>query len=116
MTTRVLDYNPLTGEACLFHDHQDGGFSLEHVQSRKVIDSLLDGNKEMANDTAFTKRGMKKDWWKYASIPNVIILKWKNELGVDIFNRDHRKKMFQLINSPEYKFLKTTHATHAPKD
>jgi hypothetical protein len=116
MSTRVLDYNPLTGEACLFHDNQDGSFAIENTQARSVLDALMDANKEMANDSDFTKKGIKKDWWKYATIPNVIILKWKNELGVDIFNRDDRKKMFQLLNSPEYRFLKTTNATHAPKD
>jgi hypothetical protein len=116
MVTRVLDHNPLTGETCLFHDNQDGTFAIENLQSRSLIDHLMDANKEMANNTEFTRKGIKKDWWKYATIPNVIILKWKNELGVDIFNKDHRKKMFELINSPEYKFLKTTHATHAPKN
>lgn len=116
MTTHVLDHNPLTGETCLFHDNQDGTFDIQHIQARSVIDALLDGNKEMANDTALTRRGIKQDWWKYATIPNVLIMKWKQELGVDIFNKDHRKKMFQLINSPEYKFLKTTSATHAPKN
>lgn len=115
MTTRLLDYNPLTGETVLFHDNQDGTFNLEHRQSRALVDALLDGNKEMANDSGLTRRGMKRDWWKYASIPNIIILKWKREFGVDIFNPNDRKKMFELLNSPEYRFLKTTHATHTPK-
>ncbi len=112
MTTHVLDYDPLSGEACLFHDNQDGTFAIENLQSRAVIDAMMDGNKEMANDNDFSKQGIKKDWWKYATIPNVLILKWKNELGVDIFNKDDKKKMFALLNSPEYRFLKTTSMRH----
>jgi hypothetical protein len=115
MTSRLLDYNPISGESVIFHDNHDGTFNIEHLQSRAVIDALIDANKELANDTTLTRRGMKKDWWKYATIPNIIILKWKKELGVDIFNRNDKKKMFELLNDPEYKFLKTTHATHTPK-
>lgn len=111
---RLLDYNPLTGESVIFEDNQDGTFNLHHMQARAVVDAILEGNKEMANDKELTRRGFKKDWWKYATIPNVIIMKWKQE-GVDIFNRDDRKKMFQLLNSRDYKHLKTTDAVHAPK-
>jgi hypothetical protein len=112
---RLLDYNPLTGESVVFEDNQDGTFNLHHIQARAVVDAILDGNKEMANDKELTRRGIKKDWWKYATIPNVIIMKWKKELGVDIFDQNDRKKMFALLNSNDYKFLKTTDAVHAPK-
>lgn len=114
MTTRVIDYDPLSGETVLFHDNQDGSFNIEHLQSRRVIDALMDGNKDMANDSDFTRRGIKKDWWKYATVPNIIIMKWRNELGVDFFDKNDRKKVFQLLNHPDYRHLKTTRGWHQP--
>tara|TARA_R110002020_G_scaffold33980_5_gene103173 strand:- start:1701 stop:2018 length:318 start_codon:yes stop_codon:yes gene_type:complete len=44
---------------------------------------------------------------KVASIPLIIIEKWKAEHGVDIMNKDHWPKVKQLLNDPEYRFLRT---------
>jgi len=109
---RLLDFNPLTGEACYFEQSGDGSLLIHNVQA---VTKLLERNKRLASDTARTKKGMKKDWWHYASIPNILITKWKKELGVDIFDHNHKKKVFELLNSPEYRYLKTTHAKHAPR-
>jgi hypothetical protein len=109
---RLLDFDPISHEAVTFIDNNDGTFSLRHEQP---VEAILDRNKAIANDEDFTKKGIKEDYWKYATIPNIVAYKWKKELGVDIFNRDHKKKMFQLINSPEYRYLKTTSKTHAPR-
>jgi hypothetical protein len=108
---RLLDFNPLTGEACYFESNGTE-IAVHHVQT---VDPLLERNKKLANNTDRTKKGMKKDWWHYASIPNILIIKWKNELGVDVFDHNHKKKVFELLNSPEYRYLKTTHAKHAPR-
>lgn len=105
---KELDYNPLTGERAIWES--DG------VQARIIheqdVSRIVDANKRLANNEGLSKRGIKNDMWHYASIPNVVALKWKEEHGVDIFNPDHRKKMFSLLNSPEYKYLKTTTLTH----
>jgi hypothetical protein len=42
-----------------------------------------------------------------ASIPLSIVEKWKNELGVDVFNPDHRHAVRRLLNSSEYLYLRT---------
>lgn len=109
---RLLDFNPLTGEACYFETESDGSILIHNVQT---IDHILERNKRLANDNDTTKKGIKKDWWKYASIPNAVILKWQKELGVDVFDHNHKKKVFQLLNDPEYRHLKTTYAKHAPR-
>ena len=44
---------------------------------------------------------------KVASIPLIIIEKWKAEHGVDIMNKDHWHRVKQLLNDPEYRFLRT---------
>lgn len=44
---------------------------------------------------------------KVASIPLIIVEKWKRELGIDIMNKAHMPKVKQLLNDPEYRFLRT---------
>ena len=48
-----------------------------------------------------------KSMRKVASIPLIIIEKWKRELGVDIMNKDHMPKVKQLLNDPQYRYLRT---------
>lgn len=45
---------------------------------------------------------------RVAEIPNIVAEKWMRELGVNIFNRDHAKKVQQLLNSNEYQYLRTS--------
>jgi hypothetical protein len=44
---------------------------------------------------------------KVASIPLVVIEKWKRELGVDIMNKNDWPKIKQLLNDPENRFFRT---------
>jgi len=110
MTKRLIDRDPLTGEAVYFQYHaSDDSATITHEQD---VSSLLETNIASANDVEKTMRGIKQDWWKYASIPNIVWLKWKQEKGVDIFDKNNSAKMFELLNDPEYKYLKTTGKYH----
>ena len=107
---RVLDYNPLTGESVVFnYDDATDVLTLVHEQD---VSGILDQNKALAADTDRTKKQIKDDMLHYASVPNSVILKWQLEKGVDVFNTKHRKKVFKLLNDPEYRYLKTTSITH----
>ena len=44
---------------------------------------------------------------KVASIPLVIIEKWKRELGIDIYNKNDWPKIKQLLNDSDNRFLRT---------
>lgn len=110
---RALDINPLTGETVWFEDTQDGNFSITHEQ---VVDDILERNKKLANDTDRTKHGIKEEWFHYATIPNIIQMKWSQEIGGDIMARENRKELFKRLNDPEFKYLKTTHARHTVKE
>ena len=89
-------------------------FSYDHTDDKGVIHSvqdvepLLDLNKkEQTGDSMYgTGRGP-MGMHKVASIPLVIIEKWKAELGVDVMNKDHMPKVKQLLNDPEYRYLRT---------
>lgn len=104
-----LDRNPLTGEVCYMQVEGDT-FRIINTQD---VTPIIDANKRAQNAPELTRKGIKKDMIHYASIPNTVILKWRQELGVDVFNHDHRKKVFSLLNDPEYKYLKTTTLNHA---
>jgi hypothetical protein len=107
---KLLDFNPLTGERCIFEaDAQTNTMRLTHEQD---IGDILDGNKRLANNEDLSRKGIKRDMWHYATVPNAVALKWKQEKGVDVFNPEHRKAMFKLLNDPEYRYLKTTALTH----
>ena len=80
------------------------------------VQAVLDKNKRAAADNDKTARGIKQDWWKYASIPTVVEVEWLQKYGVAIDNPEHKKKIFELLNHPDYKYLKTTTKVHTVSD
>lgn len=106
MTKRVVDYDPYTRITTTFDYTPDGMVILG--EEHQDIAPLLDFNKRLANDDSYTKQGIKDSWWHCASIPPILIAKWKYELGVDVYNKHHIKAVKKLLNQPEYKYLKTT--------
>lgn len=105
---KLMDFDPLTGESTVFESDGER-FRIAQYQD---VQPILDANKKLAANDGYSKRGIKNDMWHYATIPNVIAMKWKNEHNVDIFNNDDKERMFKLLNSPEYAYLKTTTLTH----
>lgn len=69
------------------------------------VEPLLEINKALANsgDGYSPSRELRRA----ASIPMIIIEKWKDEHGVDVFNPDHREAVRRLLNSSEYLYLRT---------
>lgn len=108
---RVLDYNPLTGETLYFDYTADDKMILTHEQD---VTNILRYTQEAQNDDDKTKRGWKKDWWKYATVPNTVIVEMKQKHGVDFFDENDSKKVFRLLDT-EYKRFKTTTKRHVPR-
>jgi hypothetical protein len=50
--------------------------------------------------------------WHYATIPAVVELEWKQKYGVTLEDPNDKKKIFQLLNHPDYRYLKVTNKTH----
>jgi hypothetical protein len=107
---QLLDYDPIRGVSC-FYEYKPATqeIVLTHEQD---VQAILDANKADANDSDKTARGIKNDWWKYASIPAIVEIEWMNKFGVDLGNPHHKRKIFELLNHPDYKYLKTTHKVH----
>lgn len=113
MSKRVLEYDPFSGITTYFEYHPEND---ETVISREQdVSFLLDMNKSMANDGDIWKQGVKNNWAHYAQIPNIVIEKWLNEHGVDAMKSENWEKygpVWKLLNSPEYRYLKTTSKMH----
>lgn len=107
---RIVDYDPITREGIkVGWDHENDRMLVEHFQDTSLI---LEDNKLAALDIDSHRKQSKNDWALHARIPNIIAMKWRQEYGVDIFNRDHSKKMMQLLEDPEWKYLKRTTYKH----
>ena len=103
---RVVDYDPHTRITTTFEMNPDGTIIVgSEVQD---LSPILEMNKALQKNEDYSKQGIKDSWWHYATIPMIVIEKWKNELGIDVFNKDHAKRVKKLLNDPEYRYLKTT--------
>lgn len=110
MSKRLVEYDPLT-KTTMYSDYNEVEDSLT-ITTEQDITSILEWNKNLQNDTEYSKKGIKGEMWHYAAIPNVIIEKWLNEEGFNIFDKNNEKALFRKLNSPEYKWLKVTEKVH----
>lgn len=105
----LLDYDPLTGESVTFDYNADGSYVIGH---HAQISHILDHNAKVLAE-ADHKKQLKESWVHYASgITNAVILHWRQKYGVDFFNEDHWPAVMKLLNSREYRGLKTTPLSH----
>lgn len=112
MSKRVLDHNPLSGETVWFeYEKHSDRMTITHSQEVTPNLALAHG---LAVHDDYSKRGMKNDMWHYAHVPNSVILEMKSKHGVDFFDKNDAKRVFQLLNT-EYKRFKTTDKHHAPR-
>lgn len=108
---RIVDYDPLSG-ATTYFDYVPETDTTQIITEFDDVAPLLELNKAMQNDDDFTKKGIKNGWWLYASIPNSLIHKWLIEDGINVYRREDEKRVFRKLNSPEYRYLKTTTKFH----
>ena len=109
MTKLLLNHDPLSRESVYFsfNDH-DNKVTITHEQD--VSEHLKLAHAD-ATDGQLTKDGMRNDMWKYAHVPNSVIVEMKIKHGVDFFDRNDASKVFDLLNT-EYSRFKTTDKVH----
>jgi len=113
MEKRLLSYDPATGlETWHSYDSQTDETIISYTADSTPI---LERNKGMAKDAEYSKQGIKQEFWHYATIPVEVKMDWLINKGVDIYNKDHSKKVSELLNDPDYRYLKTTHLHHEMK-
>jgi|TARA_R110000822_G_scaffold220439_2_gene354387 hypothetical protein len=81
------------------------------VKSEQDVQPLLELNKKELNGDSMYGGVEGNGMRKVASIPLIVIEKWKRELGVDVFNKDHMPKVKQLLNDAEWRWLRTHEST-----
>lgn len=110
---RLFDYDPVSGMTTWFEYDPITKTSILRYEQDDV-EPELDLNAAMANDTDYSKRGIKRDWWHYAHIPDSVCMKMLCEHGISVWNPEHKAAVYKFINSPEYRKLKTTELFHRP--
>lgn len=113
MAKRIVDHDPLTGITTWFD--YDPATDTSYVGRVQDAEAILEVNKALAKESSYTREGMRDAWLHYATIPLLLIEKWKAEEGIDVFNKDHARRVFQKLNAPEYRYLKTTNKVHIPR-
>ena len=86
----------------IFHWHEPTKeMAIEHIQD---IKPLIDSNKKLQQED----HHIADDFRLSARIPMTVYYEWKSKYGVDMFDPNHKEGVKKLINSPEYRYLKTT--------
>lgn len=89
----------------LYHDEAD---KKVHIRYTQDVEPLLERNKYLQNHGSKYERGKKEGMAHAASIPPVVQIEWLEKYGVNIYDRNATKKILELLNRPEYRYLKTT--------
>jgi hypothetical protein len=112
MAKLILDHNPLSGESVFFEfDNHTDEVRITHEQE---VSKFMDIAHEIAVDDNQTAEGIKNDMWRYAKVPNNVLMEMMTKHGVNVFDRNDDAKFFDLLNT-EYKRFKTTSKTHRVK-
>jgi hypothetical protein len=91
-----------TGVQTFFKDNHDGTYT---VMSTQENDPILERNKAMANhnDGYSPSRELRRA----ASIPFLLIEKWKQEEGVNVLRSDGADFLKRKLNDADYAHLRT---------
>ena len=86
----------------IFHFHEPTKeFAIEHIQD---IHPLVDSNKNLQENDHLMSDELRLS----ARIPMTVYYEWKSKFGVDVFNPNHKEGVKKLLNSADYRYLKTT--------
>lgn len=102
---RLLDYDPLTG-ITQYH-HYDELTKVSTIETIQDMEPFIEMAKDLQNDSEYSKKGMKNEWWHAATIPVLIQEQWMKE-GIDLYNKDHWPKVKAKLNSPDWRYLRTS--------
>ena len=91
---------------------EDGDGSLI-VHREADVEPLLEANKALAasGDGYSPSRELRRA----ASVPMAIVEKWMNEVGVNLFDPNDTPKVMALLDSNEYRHLRTAPGTLSRK-
>jgi hypothetical protein len=106
----VFKQDPVTQRTVTF-EAKDGLLIVKETVNPELIKKHLEMNKQEYNSVShkgYKNALRQKNMWRAASIPNIIVEKWKKEENIDIFRDEDWPKIRAKLNSEEFKFLRTS--------
>lgn len=104
-----FDYDPETGvQTCFDYDPIRDQVFLTYKQD---VTGFLDRMNAMRNDESYSAKGIKEDWWHYASVPPVVEMELMKK-GLYLENKEHMPAIIKELNT-NYPNLKGTTKKHA---
>lgn len=94
--TETFDYDPIRDQVT--------------ITASQDVTAFLDQMQAIRNDPDISARGIKEDWWCYASIPTVVELELRNK-GLKLEDKNHTKAILKEINT-NYPYLRRTEKWH----
>jgi hypothetical protein len=91
-------------------EEQDGLLVVRKTVPTSELKKYIEQNKAEHNaipQKQYKSALRKKNMWKAASIPLVVVEQWKKE-GIDIFKEEDWSKVKARLNDPQYMFLRTS--------
>lgn len=105
MSKELLHYDPVTKTAEWHHyDHSTRKTYIKTVQDCKDI---LEVNKRKQNSRSINQFNKKEDYYHFASVPNTVLMEWKEKYNIDWNNKEDLPRIEKLLMSNEYKYLRT---------
>lgn len=107
--SKVLIHVDETGRK-VFAEDKGKELLITKTIDKSVIQRHLDENKRQYNATShkgYRNELRKKNMWKVASIPLWVVEDWKRK-GIDIFTDEGLERVAALLNTEEYKWLRTS--------
>lgn len=101
------EFNPVSGAwETWYWDAENERFTIKNTWS---VGDVLEANKALANNTIDRRIGGRM-MHHVADIPNGVIVKLKREHNLDVFTNDpsEQRRLRRLLESPEFRYLKTT--------
>lgn len=100
MTERLILSTGEVHREAIFH--ADGTFTVSATQD---VEAILERNKELQNHSdGYTPS---RDLRYVAEIPLVVAEEWMKKYGVDVLDPNHKAAVRRLLNSNEYRYLRT---------
>ena len=110
---RLLEIKPDGTEVWFHHDPIEKKNTIQY--KHHDLEPTLEYAKALRLASEYTRNGIKRDWWHYCHIPVIVIMELRMKYGLDVYNKNHQKRVFEVINR-DYPYLKVTEKSHIPRN
>ena len=101
---RLLDIDPDTGRREIFHF--DESTQKCHIEYQEDVEAAIECNKnrQTSGHDGYTQS---RDLRHVAHIPDIIVLKWLKEDGINFFDKNHWPAIKRKLRDPDWMYLRT---------